>query len=86
MTGPLMSNMVVEAKDIAYILSATVLDASANIASLQGEDFSMVYKRMEMIRNIIRKYGVKHTSIDSVHKFMFPVGTSGVQSTFHVRQ
>ncbi|KAJ2434718.1 hypothetical protein IWW41_001309 [Coemansia sp. RSA 2522] len=84
MTGPLMSNMVVEAKDIAYILSATILDTSANMASLRGEDFSMVYKRMEMIKHIIEKYSIKHESVESVHKFMFPVGTSGVQSTFHI--
>ncbi|KAJ2502931.1 hypothetical protein GGH96_000667 [Coemansia sp. RSA 1972] len=86
MTGPLISNMVVEAKDIAYILSATILDTSANMASLRGEDFSMVYKRMEMIKHIIEKYSIKHESIESVHKFMFPVGTSGVQSTFHISQ
>ncbi|KAJ2479156.1 hypothetical protein IWW56_003277 [Coemansia sp. RSA 2131] len=84
MTGPLMSNMVVEAKDIAYILSATILDTSANMASLRGEDFSMVYKRMEMIKHIIEKYSIKHESVESVHKFMFPVGSSGVQSTFHI--
>ncbi|KAJ2826065.1 hypothetical protein IWW50_002555 [Coemansia erecta] len=84
MTGPLMSNMVVEAKDIAYILSATILDASANIASLSGSDFSMVYKRMEMIHRIIEKHSIKHESISDAHKFMFPVGTSGVQSTLHI--
>ncbi|KAJ2454978.1 hypothetical protein EV183_001082 [Coemansia sp. RSA 2336] len=86
MTGPLMSNMVVESKYIAQILSATILDASANMASLHNDDFSMVYKRMEMIKNIIDKYSIKHESISSAHKFMFPVGTSGVQSTFHIHQ
>ncbi|KAJ1872309.1 hypothetical protein LPJ55_003191 [Coemansia sp. RSA 990] len=86
MTGPLMSNMVVESKSIAQILSATILDASANMASLHNDDFSMVYKRTEMIKNIIDKYSIKHESISSAHKFMFPVGTSGVQSTFHIHQ
>ncbi|KAJ2793811.1 hypothetical protein H4R20_006426, partial [Coemansia guatemalensis] len=84
MTGPLMTKMVVESKNIANILSATVLDASANIASLQGEDFSMVYKRMEMIKDIIKKYGIRYQSVDDAHKSMFPVGQSGVESTFHI--
>ncbi|KAJ2611905.1 hypothetical protein H4S08_002942 [Coemansia sp. RSA 1365] len=86
MTGPLMTKMVVEMKNIANILSATILDASANMASLQGEDFSMVYRRMEMIKEIIRKYGIKYKSADDAHKSMFPVGQSGVESTFHIPQ
>ncbi|KAJ2076762.1 hypothetical protein H4R24_005520 [Coemansia sp. RSA 988] len=84
MTGPLMTRMVVETKNVTNILSATVLDASANMASLQGKDFSMVYRRMEMIKDIIRKYGIKYESTDDAHKSMFPVGQSGVESTLHI--
>ncbi|KAJ2160423.1 hypothetical protein GGF46_002249 [Coemansia sp. RSA 552] len=84
MTGPLMSDMVVKTEDIAYMLSATILDAAANRASLQGEDFSMIYRRMEMIKTIIDRYTIKHASVSDAHKFMFPVGKSGVGNTVHI--
>ncbi|KAJ1723507.1 hypothetical protein LPJ53_002164 [Coemansia erecta] len=86
MTGPLMPNMVIETRDVAGLLSATVMDASSNIASLRGEDFSVVYKRVEMITSIIENYSIRHKSAGDVHKFMFPVGKSGVQNTFDIPQ
>ncbi|KAJ2366191.1 hypothetical protein IW150_006011 [Coemansia sp. RSA 2607] len=86
MTGPLMPSMVIETKDVAGLLSATVMDASSNIASLRGEDFSVVCKRVEMITSIIESYSVRHKSASDVHKFMFPVGKSGVQNTFVIPQ
>ncbi|KAJ1648260.1 hypothetical protein LPJ64_000416 [Coemansia asiatica] len=84
MTGPLMPSMVVEAKNLASLLSATVMDASANIASLRCEDFSVVSRRVEMITSIIESFSVKHRSISDAHKFMYPVGKSGVQNTFDI--
>ncbi|KAI7827279.1 hypothetical protein BX661DRAFT_182977, partial [Kickxella alabastrina] len=56
MTGPLMPNMIVETKQLAGLLSTTVMDASANIASLNCDDFSVVNRRMEMITSIIENY------------------------------
>ncbi|KAJ1730762.1 hypothetical protein LPJ61_002851 [Coemansia biformis] len=84
MTGPLMSNAIVQTKDIAHMLSSTILDAAANRASLQGDDFSMIYKREEMLADMIGKYAIRHQSIDDAHKFMFPVGKSGMQCTLDV--
>ncbi|KAJ2885609.1 hypothetical protein H4R27_001261 [Coemansia aciculifera] len=84
MTGPLMTHMVIESKNLAYLLSATVLDASANIASLNGDDFSVVYKRISMIKDIVETYCVKHESVDDVHKFIFPVGKHGLQNTLDI--
>ncbi|KAJ2822425.1 hypothetical protein FBU31_004596 [Coemansia sp. 'formosensis'] len=84
MTGPLMAHMVIESKNLAYLLSATVLDASANIASLSGDDFSVVYKRINMIREIVETYCVKHESVDDVHKFVFPAGKHGLQNTLNI--
>ncbi|KAJ1822062.1 hypothetical protein LPJ56_003139, partial [Coemansia sp. RSA 2599] len=84
MTGPLMPSMVVEAKNLASLLSATIMDASANIASLRCEDFSVVSKRVEMITSIIESFSVKHRSISDAHKYMFPVGKSGVQNTLDI--
>ncbi|KAJ2395978.1 hypothetical protein GGF41_008670 [Coemansia sp. RSA 2531] len=84
MTGPLMTHMVIESKNLAYLLSATVLDASANIASLNGDDFSVVYKRISMIKEIVETYCVKHESVDDVHKFLFPEGKHGMQNTLKI--
>ncbi|KAJ1943342.1 hypothetical protein GGF37_002693 [Kickxella alabastrina] len=68
MTGPLMPNMIVETKQLAGLLSTTVMDASANIASLNCDDFSVVNRRMEMITSIIENYCVKHKTVDDLHK------------------
>ncbi|KAJ2716468.1 hypothetical protein H4R19_000628 [Coemansia spiralis] len=84
LTGPLMTNMLVPTADIACMLSSTILDAAANRASLQGGDFSMVYRRAAMVSSIIERYGIHHESIDDAHKFMFPVGKSGVQCAFDI--
>ncbi|KAJ2725024.1 hypothetical protein GGI07_001593 [Coemansia sp. Benny D115] len=84
MTGPLMSSMVVGAKDVASLLSATIMDASANLASLRGEDFSAIYRRIDMISSIIKDHCARYDSISELHRSMFPVGKSGVQSTFEI--
>ncbi|KAJ2736461.1 hypothetical protein IW152_000822 [Coemansia sp. BCRC 34962] len=84
MTGPLMTNMVIESKNLAYLLSATVLDASANIASLNGDDFSVVYKRISMIKEIVETYCLKHETVDDVHKCVFPVGKHGIQHALFI--
>ncbi|KAJ1879894.1 hypothetical protein LPJ57_002576, partial [Coemansia sp. RSA 486] len=84
MTGPLMPSMAVEAKNLASLLSATIMDASANIASLRCEDFSVVSKRVEMITSIIESFSVKHHTAGDAHKYMYPVGKSGVQNTFDI--
>ncbi|KAJ2746473.1 hypothetical protein GGI20_001316 [Coemansia sp. BCRC 34301] len=86
MTGPLMTHMVIESKNLAYLLSATVLDASANIASLNGDDFSVVCKRINAIKEIVETHCVKHESVDDVHKFIFPVGKHGLQSSLAISQ
>ncbi|KAJ1897409.1 hypothetical protein LPJ66_003386 [Kickxella alabastrina] len=67
MTGPLMPSMIVETKQLAGLLSTTIIDASANIASLNCDDFSVVNKRMEMITSIIENYCVKHKTVDDLH-------------------
>ncbi|KAJ2783368.1 hypothetical protein H4R18_001735 [Coemansia javaensis] len=85
MTGPLTTHTVVAAKDIACVLSATVLDASANMASLQGDDFSMVYRRAAMISDIIERHSIKHGSISDAHKFVFPSDKSGMRSAVDAR-
>ncbi|KAJ1947284.1 hypothetical protein GGF37_000586 [Kickxella alabastrina] len=84
MTGPLMSSTIVETKQLAALLSTTVTDASANIASLNCDDFSVVNRRMGMITSIIENYCVKHKTVDDLHKYLFSVGKSGVQSTFAI--
>lgn len=81
MTGPLTPVMVVETKRLPYLLSATILDASANMASMNCEDFSMVSKRAEKIKSIIDKHCLKTKSASDLNKFMFPVGKNGLQST-----
>ncbi|KAJ2778251.1 hypothetical protein GGI15_004237, partial [Coemansia interrupta] len=82
MTGPLMPNMVIETKDVAGLLSATVMDASSNIASLRGEDFTVVCKRVEMITSIIENFCARHRSAGDVHKFMFPCDTDEVTDLY----
>ncbi|KAJ2023911.1 hypothetical protein GGI06_001217, partial [Coemansia sp. S85] len=84
-TGPLMTNMVIESKNLAYLLSATVLDASANIASLNGDDFSVVYKRISMIKQVVETYCRKHETVDDVHKCVFPVGQHGLQNSLFIQ-
>ncbi|KAJ2770049.1 hypothetical protein IWQ56_002314, partial [Coemansia nantahalensis] len=84
LTGPLMSNLIVPTADIARMLSSTILDAAANQASLQGGDFSMVYRRAAMVSAIIEKYAVRHESIDDAHKSIFPAGKSGVQCAYDI--
>ncbi|KAI8325810.1 hypothetical protein GQ54DRAFT_177841 [Martensiomyces pterosporus] len=84
MTGPLASEMVVQTKALAPLLSATIIDAAANIASLRGEDFSVVYKRSAMLTSIIKEHSVKHRTIEEAHKFFFPKGKGGIQNTLEI--
>ncbi|KAJ2001818.1 hypothetical protein GGI04_003592 [Coemansia thaxteri] len=84
MTGPLLPQMVIESKNLAHLLSATVLDAAANMASLNCDDFSVVCKRIGMIRHIIETYCAKYKSVDDVHKFIFPAGRSGLANTLDI--
>ncbi|KAJ1995784.1 hypothetical protein GGI25_000764 [Coemansia spiralis] len=86
MTGPLASSMTVNIDDITYLLSATVINAAANIASLNCDDFSAVEKRMDMIKNIISNYSSRIDSISSLHKLIFPAGKHGVGSAFKIPQ
>ncbi|KAJ1905608.1 hypothetical protein LPJ81_001833 [Coemansia sp. IMI 209127] len=86
MTGPLTSSTVINIDDIALLLSATVIDAAANIASLSCDDFTAVTKRMEMIKYVITNYSSTPRSITDLHKFVFPAGTSGTANAFKIPQ
>ncbi|KAJ1798950.1 hypothetical protein LPJ59_002164 [Coemansia sp. RSA 2399] len=86
MTGPLTSSTVINIDDIALLLSATVIDAAANIASLSCDDFTAVTKRMEMIKYVITNYSSTPGSITDLHKFVFPAGTSGTANAFKIPQ
>ncbi|KAJ2088657.1 hypothetical protein IW138_004039 [Coemansia sp. RSA 986] len=86
MTGPLTSSAVVGIDDIALLLSATIIDAAANIASLTCDDFTAVNKRMDIIKYIISNYSSTCGTIADLHKFIFPAGTSGTANAFKIPQ
>ncbi|KAJ1950880.1 hypothetical protein EC988_004220, partial [Linderina pennispora] len=81
MTGPLQSEMVVQARLLANILSITILDAAANIASLRGENFSAIFKRRVMLATMADEHGARFKTVEEAEKALYPVGRSGMEMT-----